>query len=119
MRRRVDSVAELGAPVAHEVLSVEAYAIGSGRTHIEPQARHRPHPAENRRILRWARSADNLPRCAPRTNPQQTIALLNSGQGEASLGGLKSGILTPKMLLAREGTGASHAGPAKHRPNTC
>src|SRR5439155_913030 len=48
-----------------------------------------PHPAENRRILRWARSSDNLRRCAPRTNPQQTIALLNSGQGEASLGGVE------------------------------
>jgi len=110
MRRRVDSVAELGAPVAHVVLSVEAYAIGSGRTHIEPHARHRSHPAENRRILRWARSSDNLRRCAPRTNPQQTIALLNSGQGEASLGGLKSAIVTPKMLLARRGAGQAMLG---------
>ena len=65
---RVDSVAELEAPVAHEVLSGEAYAIGSGRTRIEPHARHRSHPAENRRILCSARSSDNLRRCARRTS---------------------------------------------------
>jgi len=55
----VFAAAELGAPVAHEVLRIEADAIRSGRTFAQASRHRAPPPAEIRRILRRERSSDN------------------------------------------------------------